>query len=150
MCDFNNREGYQPQAGRRAPAGKSFRQLRALLSPRPRPSILPSISVPPSHCLGVGASDVKRRRSACGRKTASFGKRCVGSLMLPLKVSFQVWFKEGGFAGRKQCCSEGTNLLDAGTSEKCAQRSQEVLDLSSQLGSWNNICPVSLSRLLVK
>lgn len=39
-------------------------------------------------------------------------ERVCGEPDAALKVSFQVWFKEGGFSGRKQCCSEGTNLLD--------------------------------------
>lgn len=37
-----------------------------------------------------------------GGKVASFGKRCLGSLLRSLNVSFQVYFKEGGFAGGKQ------------------------------------------------
>lgn len=46
-------------------------------------------------------------RSTCkvvGGERASLehsGRRYLGRLMQPLKVAFQVWFKEGGFAGGK-------------------------------------------------
>lgn len=38
---------------------------------------------------------------AGGRKTAAFGKRCLGRLVRPLNIAFQVWFKAGSFAGGK-------------------------------------------------
>lgn len=122
MCDFNNQDSYQPQTGRRSSAGKLLLAAQRTVNTKAT-ALHPSLHLSPTKPLPLSQSlrCEAERRGACGRKTASFGKRCVGSLMLPLKVSFQVRFKEGGLAGSKQCCSEGTNLLDTGTSERCAR-----------------------------
>ena len=88
--------------------------------------------------------------SASGRKTAAFAKRCLGRRVRPLKVSFQVRFKEGSLAGGKTSrrSSSSRRRQTKRFGEERAQRPCEIRNLCSQLGAESNICPASPAGLL--